>query len=54
LQSVSHETRNDAIAARVAQITIIDTLQVLYSLRHLEQSIKTEQRIINAIVQKTY
>ena len=54
LQSVSHETRNDAIAARVAQTTIIDALHIIYSLKHLDRSIQTEQRIIEAILQKTY
>ncbi len=54
LLSVSEETRSDAIASRVAQITLLDALHVILSLQHLEQTIKTEKRILDAIVQKTY
>ena len=54
LLSVSHETRNDAIASRIAQLTLIDALHVILSLQHLERTMQTEKRIQQAIVQRTY
>ncbi|MEM7346748.1 MAG: MurR/RpiR family transcriptional regulator [Chloroflexota bacterium] len=50
LLSVSQETRSDVISARVAQTTIIDTLQVIFSLKYLNRSIETEKRILDAII----
>ncbi len=54
LLSVSQETRTDAIASRVAQTTIIDALNVVLSLKHLDRTIKIEKRINEAIIPKTY
>jgi len=53
LLSVSHETRAETIASRIAQITIIDALYVALSLRKMDQTIRNERRIWDAILQKT-
>ncbi|MEM7033340.1 MAG: MurR/RpiR family transcriptional regulator [Chloroflexota bacterium] len=54
LTSVAQETRNDAIASRVAQTTLMDAIYVIASLRDLERTIGVEQRIVNAIIPRTY
>jgi DNA-binding MurR/RpiR family transcriptional regulator len=53
LASVSHETRSEPIAARVAQLTIVDAIAVIYSLRHLEEALASEARVVEAIVPKS-
>jgi len=53
LLSVSNETRAEVIASRIAQITIIDALYVALSLQNVEQTIRNERRIWDAILPKT-
>ncbi len=53
LLSVSHETRPETIASRIAQITIIDVLYVAVSLRNLSTAIRNERRIWDAVINKT-
>ena len=53
LLSVAHETRAEAIASRIAQITIIDALYVILAVRHLETAVRNERRIWAAILPKT-
>jgi DNA-binding MurR/RpiR family transcriptional regulator len=53
LASVSHETRSEPIAARVAQLTIVDAIAVIYSLRHLDEALASEARVVEAIVPKS-
>ena len=51
--AVSQETRAEAIASRIAQMTIIDSLYVIASLRILNIATKNEDKIWKAIIQKT-
>ncbi len=51
--AVSQETRAEAIASRIAQMTIIDSLYVIASLRILNIATKNEDKIWKAIVKKT-
>lgn len=53
LASVSHETRSEPIAARIAQLTIVDAIAVIYSLRHLDEALASEARVVEAIVPKS-
>ena len=53
LLSVAHETRAEAIASRIAQITIIDALYVILAVRHMDAAIGNERRIWNAVLPKT-
>ncbi|MDQ4214354.1 MurR/RpiR family transcriptional regulator [Microbacterium capsulatum] len=54
LQSVSHETRNEPIAARLCQLTLLDALCVAYSHRHLDDALGLEQRAGQAIVESSF
>lgn len=51
--SVSGEVRNETIASRIAQLTIIDSLYVILSLRNLEVSVQNERKIWQAVLSKT-
>ena len=51
--AVSQETRAEAIASRIAQMTIVDSLYVIASLRMLDTTTKNEDKIWKAIIQKT-
>jgi DNA-binding MurR/RpiR family transcriptional regulator len=53
LTSVSHEIRSEPIAARIAQISIVDSLSILYAFRNVEKTIAFEKRIENALFSKT-
>jgi DNA-binding MurR/RpiR family transcriptional regulator len=53
LLSVSHETRAEAIASRIAQITIIDVLYVALAMRNMETAVRNERRIWDAVLSKT-
>jgi DNA-binding MurR/RpiR family transcriptional regulator len=53
LLAVSQETRAEAIASRIAQMTIIDALYVIVSLRMLDTATQNEDKIWEAIIQKT-
>ena len=53
LTSVSHETRTDPIAARVAQLTLVDALAIIYSVRHLTRTLNSEARFNQAVVTKS-
>ncbi len=53
LLSVSHETRPEAIASRIAQSTIIDAIYVILSMRNIPVTIINEQRIWDAVISKT-
>jgi len=53
LLAVSQETRAEAIASRIAQMTIVDALYVIVSLRMLETATQNEDKIWKAIIQKT-
>lgn len=50
LSSVSRETRSEPIAARIAQLTLVDAIAIVYSVRHLEQTLTSETRFNRAIV----
>ncbi|WP_067243840.1 MurR/RpiR family transcriptional regulator [Microbacterium resistens] len=54
LQSVSHETRNEPIAARLCQLTLLDALCVAYSHRHLADVLARDQRAAQAIVESSF
>lgn len=54
LASVSHETRSEPLAARIAQLTLVDAIAVMYSMRHLEQTLTSEARFTEAIVPKSF
>jgi DNA-binding MurR/RpiR family transcriptional regulator len=51
--SVSKETRSEVIASRVAQISIIDALYVILSLRNLETAVQNERKIWDAVLAKS-
>jgi DNA-binding MurR/RpiR family transcriptional regulator len=51
--SVSREPRNETIASRIAQLSIIDSLYVIMSLRNLEISTQNERKIWQAVLSKT-
>lgn len=51
--TVSHESRGEAIASRIAQMTIVDALYVVASFSMLETATKNEDKIWKAIIQKT-
>ena len=53
LLAVSHETRAETIASRIAQMTIVDALYVILSFRMLETATSNEDKIWSAIIQKT-
>lgn len=54
LLSVSHERRAEAIASRIAQITIVDALYVILSLRNMEEAVRNERLIWDAVIPKTF
>ncbi len=54
LISVSHETRNEPIAARLCQLTLLDALCVAYSHRHLDEVLRREQRAGQSIVESSF
>ncbi|MCX6053367.1 MAG: MurR/RpiR family transcriptional regulator [Chloroflexi bacterium] len=54
LVSVSHEIRAEPVAARVAQLSLVDSLFILYSFMHMERSLAVEKRIANSVVSKSY
>ncbi len=51
--AISQETRAEAIASRIAQMTIVDALYVIVSLEILETATENEDKIWKAIIQKT-
>ncbi|MBT7189413.1 MAG: MurR/RpiR family transcriptional regulator [Anaerolineae bacterium] len=51
--AVSQESRAEAIASRIAQMTIVDALYVVASFRMLDTATKNEDKIWKAIIQKT-
>lgn len=53
LLSVSNEIRSEAIASRIAQMTIVDALYVILSMQNIEQSVQNERRIWDAVMPKT-
>lgn len=53
LSSVSHETRTEPIAARLAQLSLVDALAIIYSVRHLAQSLRSEARFNEAVINKS-
>lgn len=54
LLSVSRETRAEVIASRVGQITLIDALYVVLSLRDVEKTIRNEKLIWDAVIPKAF
>ncbi|MCW6004352.1 MurR/RpiR family transcriptional regulator [Micromonospora sp. CPCC 205371] len=54
LRTVSRETRSEHLAARVCQITLLDALYVAYSLRHVDEVLERESRIIDAVGRRLY
>jgi DNA-binding MurR/RpiR family transcriptional regulator len=52
LLSVTRELRTEAIASRLAQVSIADALYVIMALGSLETSIHNEQRIWDALLPK--
>jgi len=53
LLSVSRETRPEAIAARIAQSTLVDALYVIISMRILATTTQNENKIWKAVIHKT-
>lgn len=53
LLSVSHETRAETIASRIAQHSLIDALYVAVSLRNLQTATRNESLIWSEIIEKT-
>jgi len=51
--AVSHETRAEKIASRIAQMTIVDTLYVIVSLNMLDIAAENEAKIWKAVSKKT-
>ena len=51
--TVAHESRGEAIASRIAQMTIVDALYVIVSLNMLDIATANEDKIWKAIIQKT-
>jgi len=51
--AVSQESRAEAIASRIAQMTIVDALYVIVSLNMLQIATSNEDKIWKAIIQKT-
>ncbi|KAF0111982.1 MAG: RpiR family transcriptional regulator [Chloroflexi bacterium] len=54
LVSVSHEIRSEPVAARNAQLTLVDSIFILYSFLHMDQSLAVEKKIANSVVSKSY
>lgn len=54
LVSVSHEVRSEPVAARIAQLTLVDSLFILYSFLHMEDVLAVEKKIANSVVSKSY
>ncbi len=53
LLAVSQETRAEAIASRIAQMSIVDALYVIVSLYMLQDTTRNEDKIGKALSQKT-
>jgi len=53
LLAVSRETRAEAIASRIAQMTLVDALYVIISMRMLPITTHNENKIWKAIIRKT-
>ena len=53
LCSVSHETRAEPIAARIAQLTIVDAIAVVYALRHLDRTLVSDARFNEAAIPRS-
>lgn len=53
LLAVSRETRAEAIASRIAQMTLVDALYVIISMRMLPIATQNEAKIWKAVIQKT-
>jgi len=53
LLAVSRETRAEAIASRIAQMTLVDALYVIISMRMLPVTTQNEAKIWKAVIQKT-
>ncbi len=51
LLTVSRETRAEAIASRIAQMTLVDALYVILSMRMLSITTRNENKIWKAIIQ---
>ena len=54
LVSVSHEIRSEPVAARIAQLTLVDSIFILYSFLHMEETLAVEKKIANSVVTKSY
>jgi DNA-binding MurR/RpiR family transcriptional regulator len=53
LLSVSHETRSETIASRIAQMTIVDVLYVILAMRSMDTAIRNERLIWDSLYSKT-
>jgi DNA-binding MurR/RpiR family transcriptional regulator len=53
LLAVSRETRAEAIASRIAQMTIVDAIYVIISMKLLPVTTQNENKIWKAVIQKT-
>ncbi len=54
LLAVSRETRAEAIASRIAQMTLVDALYVIVSMRMLPVTTENEAKIWRAVIKKTF
>jgi DNA-binding MurR/RpiR family transcriptional regulator len=51
--SVSDELGGDTVAARIAQLTLVDSLYMLYSFRHPDETLDVEKRFIKSLEMKS-
>lgn len=54
LTSVSHEIRSEPIAARLAQMSLVDSIFILYSFLHVEKTLAAENKIAASMASKSY
>lgn len=53
LVSVSRQRKSDPLSSRVSQLALFDTLYVILSLRNLEQTLASDEKINRAIMPRT-
>jgi DNA-binding MurR/RpiR family transcriptional regulator len=54
LLSVAREARIEAIASRLAQLSIVDALYVIFALNNIETAKQNEKRTWDALLPKMY
>ncbi len=54
LISVSHEIRSEPVAARIAQLTLVDSIFILHAFLHMNETLAVEKKFANSITPKSY